>query len=395
MSFNMTRCNFTNSTLNCTSAFNFTIQSTTQRPAAAPTPLFIVIVNYMDQINRVFSALVFLIYFVLIIFIKELRKLNLLYVHHANLTGFAFVIMFLFYFDTITAPTFSSPYLNDLFCKITEATWIMLKYLRPYSILLIAAYRFIAVFNNSLFKQLNSSTLNMLIPLVGVWVLSALALVGTKFGFNTTYGNLLCLDGFSAKMENIVNYLIVSSVLSILVPFSLTTIIYVLIKMKLEKNSAKFTQSNASKLTSSLTRTVASTTREISSMRISNLNSSHLDEAQLTRKSKQEWKKNTRLNMQLILLNICYIICFCMSLIFNFRYIIPNFSEKLLYFRQIIRIINILSQAMVPVISLYFNSTISIRGFKQKIFGNCRTTSAVSELNASTNNSTSNRTIIN
>ena len=189
---------------------------------------FVIVLSYVDLVVRVTACLIFVAYFLMVALLKDLRKSNLLYVHHGNLVGFFFIIMYMFYFNT-TQPSFSSAYLNDLYCKLSEISWSMLRYLRTYSILLIAVQRLIAVHFVRIFKKMSHSYVYMIIPIVFVWVFSIICVFSTKFGFQTTYGSLFCIDGYSNEIQSALGYLITSSITGIALPFLLTFILYIII----------------------------------------------------------------------------------------------------------------------------------------------------------------------
>lgn len=73
------------------------------------------------------------------------------------------------------------------------------------------------------------------------------------------------------------------------------------------------------------------------------------------KQKRYELKKTQRLNKQLIAVMICYLLSFLVAFILNFRYIIPDFNPRFYYFRQILRILNVFFQSLIPVVSLYFN----------------------------------------
>jgi hypothetical protein len=304
---------------------------------------------------------------------KEMRTLNLLYVHHANAVGFVFVLMYLIYFST-SAPNSTSAYLNDLLCKITEFVWGIIKYLRSYSVLLIALYRLAAVNFIETFKLVNRSYLSITLPIIVCWIVSIALFLATKYGFNTTYGSLYCIDGYSMNMTDVVDYLIVSSLMAILVPFTLITVIYIFIKKILSKNGSKLLKKKmtASKMSQSDGSSLADSERVLRRSQVGQTQQRPSAEAMsvstaVSGKSvtkRNELKKNVRFNLQLISLNVCYIMCFAMSFILSFRYVIPDFNVKFYYFRQLLRILNVFFQATIPVVSLVFNPNISIKKIK-------------------------------
>jgi hypothetical protein len=314
---------------------------------------------YIDKIVRIFSILIFLFYFLLVLISKEQHKKNLIYVHHANLIGFLFCLMYLLYFKE-KHPNFKSDDVNAVLCKLSELSWALLKYLRAYSILIIALYRLIAVFWSNLFKRLNSSLFKLLIPIFVIWSMSLVLFLSTKTIFNTTSGTFYCIDGFSENFRDKLSYLIVNTTLCIILPFSLIVIIYWMIRFELMKSQNRIfpgqhqqkMRSNSKRASNNITITSTTSTTNNSSFPFNN-NDVHL--------------KNRRLNKQLIAMNFCYLACFTVSSILSFRYIIPNFNKNFYYLRQTLRVLNIFFQSLLPIISIYFNPNFS---YKFKTFFN-------------------------
>lgn len=197
------------------SSLNSTIQSnrsnSTTPTTAVDTNLFVQVLTYVDYVNRIVSMLIFFTYFVLVLKCRFLQHKSLLYVHHSNLVGFLFCVMYIFYY-TQTTPSTSSAYLNNLFCVMSEVWWSLSKYLRSYSILLIAAYRFLAVFYIKAFKFINRSYWILFVPIALVWLFAAVVFVSTKYGFRTTYGSLYCIDGLGSTLNGTINYLICTTI---------------------------------------------------------------------------------------------------------------------------------------------------------------------------------------
>ena len=343
-----------------------TTANLTQPTVATGQDMFVTVLTRVDEVNRVLATLSFVVYFFFVLLIKELRTLSLFYVHHANLVGFIFVIMYMIYFKS-TSPVTSDPAWFVPLCTITEVIWGLLKYLRSYSVILIAFYRLAAVFYPELFKKINKSYITILVPISFIWMLSGLVFAATKFGFNTTYGALFCIDGYSTNSTNTVAYLIVSSVLAIVLPFVANTVIYVCIKRRLDQTYFKLRQRVKRKTAlddSCITGTVINASGQFTGATVA---SSKSKRSVLGATS--ETRKNQRFNIQLISLNVCYLVCFVMSFILSFRYIIPDFNARFYYFRQILRVLNIFFQAMIPVLSLCFNPLFSYKNIKQ-VFNN-------------------------
>ena len=311
------------------------------------------LLTYLDCLNRILSALIFIAYFSLVLKYRELRTISLLYVHHANFVGFLFILMYLAYFSS-TAPSTTNPKLNDLLCQLSEFVWAVLKYLRSYSVLLIAVYRISAVKNSKLFKFLNKSWINMSMPIVFIWITSIGLFLATKLTFRTTHGDLFCIDGYSTHLNSTIAYLTVTSVLGILAPFALTSVIYLLIRRYLRQSSQKFGR------IVKLSYNNKSDTLNSNSL-IEKISDPVSSESPI---SKSNLSKNQRLSSQLLALNLCYIMCFSMSFTLSFRYIIPEFNQRFYTIRQVLRILNVFFQTMIPIISIVYNPNISLANKK-------------------------------
>lgn len=137
------------------------------------------------------------LYFILVLLLKQLQKSTLLYVHHASFAN-SFMLVLLAGYIFGPAPHFANQTANLTLCYMSEFLWCFQYYLRTYSILLLAIYRYIAVYKVNLYKKLNSSMCYMLLPLVIIYATSIVFPVVSKFAFRTTYSPYLyCLDGYS------------------------------------------------------------------------------------------------------------------------------------------------------------------------------------------------------
>jgi hypothetical protein len=328
---------------------NVTINQT-NITASDLTPIIITVLTYIDDVNRIVSMAVFGVYFILVILISELRKRSLLYLHHANLMGFMFSLMYIFFYIN-SMPNFT-PYFNKIFCTASEATWSLLKYLRPYSILVIAFYRLIEAYNPKLFKEFNSSLITISMPIALVWITALILFLSTKYGFETTYGSPYCIDGFSTDTSDVVNYLIVTTVLSMIVPLILITLLLIRIHSQLnylwDNINKQLIERKANEQIAFIHLRYAFKFDEITATR-----AVHEKEE---RKIKSELRRSREQNKQLMCLILCDVICFAASFVLSFRYIIPDFNSKFYYFRQILRIVNVFSQTMIPCVSLYYGS---------------------------------------
>ena len=142
-------------------------------------------------------------------------------------------------------PTFANATLNDVLCSMSEILWIFAIYIRMYSVLLIAIYRYLAVFHMRLFNRLNASWPHLLGPVVCVWLFSIACPVATKFAFRTRYSAVLCLDGFTTDVGDLVLYCVVNFSLMIALPALSSVAIYMIIVHKLHDINRKLKRSIA------------------------------------------------------------------------------------------------------------------------------------------------------
>jgi hypothetical protein len=94
-------------------------------------------IDYFDCTIRAVSALIHLLYFVSITFLKEFQSKNIFFQHHVNLVSLLFCLHYAFYINS-KFPNFDSPAVNDILCKVSEFMWMMLNFLRLYALLALA-----------------------------------------------------------------------------------------------------------------------------------------------------------------------------------------------------------------------------------------------------------------
>ena len=266
--------------------------------------------NYIDLTIRCLTTAIFLAYFALVACFKEQRKASLVYVHHANFVNMIYTLIFLCFFNS-TYPNLGSENVNNAFCQLVEILFGLLKFLRSYSVLLIALYRLAAVYAIDFYRHVNKSSWKIPVSVAILWLLSITLALSTKYATRTTYHKSLCLDGYSNEMASIIAYMVVTSLVGILLPSSLALVIYYMVRHKLNKTENRAADSMT--------------------------------------------KRGQRLNTQLLAFNVSSTISFSIAFVQTFRYIIPEFNTTMYFVRQLLRIINLASIATFPVISLYFN----------------------------------------
>lgn len=87
----------------------------------------------VDYSFRGLCFVIHAIYFLIVLFTKELQKISLIHMHHTNLigllTGFHYSIWIAW-----VQPATPYPELNVVLCTISDAFWAIIKYARCYSI---------------------------------------------------------------------------------------------------------------------------------------------------------------------------------------------------------------------------------------------------------------------
>ena len=177
----------------------------------------------VEYLIRIFSLTIHLVYFYYVLKIKKFNTNKLIYLHHVNLISFLIVIHSSFYFS-ITHPNPS----NEALCLITEATWIILRFMRCYSVLQLAIYQYIATFKKTFFIKLSNSKVKIYSSLVIMWLFSIMYYLVLKVLFQTHPDYLFCYDGYSLL------FFIINSV-NIVLPTVIVIIVYSLIIRRLKE----------------------------------------------------------------------------------------------------------------------------------------------------------------
>jgi hypothetical protein len=197
-----------------------------------------------------------------------------------------------------------------------------------------------------------------------------------KFTFATTGGSLYCIDGYSSNINLAIGYLATASIFDSVIPITANSVIYFLINSELNQKESKL---NATKTSSKMRKTAkhrvdvdhhsATISTNLSDKSIDHLsppptNINSTTAAAATVAKKQDLAKSKRFSYQLVALKVCYLASFCASFVLDFRYIIPDFTTKFYFTRQLLRIANILFQALIPVLSVAFNPNITFKNLK-------------------------------
>lgn len=272
-------------------------------------------INYVDFGFRCSALLVYILYIMSYIKNKNLKAKPLILLNHVNFIYFLNMALLVSYINT-RFPNTRDPAANRVLCVMTEFAWMILKYIKVYSLLVLAVYRYLAVFHIGWYKKLNER-LVYLLALIGVsWLLCVIMSVVLKYAFGTTYSIYFCTDGYSDELMNSILYYVVNSLVSSVLPLAANFIIYVKIYVRI-RDQIEHTQNDHN-------------------------------------------SKTLRFAKQFFVLNIVVLLTVMCSLSLDFILVIsyrPQFAHlwaSLAYVRPLLRITCILLQAFIPVISLYF-----------------------------------------
>lgn len=290
------------------------------------------VLNVIDIIIRVTFLSTHISYFIMIFLFKEFQKLSYLNMHHSILIGLFLSILYCSWIAE-TESLISDSILRNLFCTISEVCWALFRMARAYSILALAVYRYLAVYSGPTFKKISKSKIYIFLTVFLVWIFPIFIFVIFKFSFQT-YPGLLCLDGFTTDLKNSIIYYVFTTILGVLIPIILVVIAYALVHIRLKN--------------------IASALSRCSSETLAN----------------KKAKKERKLAKQFCILNFIEILSTFFWILISISSWIPRFNDDFYYLRQIWRILNNLSQALIPIVSLIFHPTKiklqNIRVFKIK-----------------------------
>lgn len=88
----------------------------------------------VDYSVRVVFLLVHIMYIVIVLLNKDLQRRSLVQMHHTNIIGLITGIHYCIWIAWVY-PNTTSPFLDNLICRLSEALWATCKYARCYSIL--------------------------------------------------------------------------------------------------------------------------------------------------------------------------------------------------------------------------------------------------------------------
>lgn len=324
------------------------------------------ILLYIDYVVRWVSLTIHLGYFVAAFTFKALRNIRNLFLHNINFISFLYCAHYCFYIGRFSFSAFASPVVNHVFCTLSEVAWISLKFLRVYSIVLLAAYRYMAVYRGSLFKKLNANLSYMVAIIIALWLASIGIALALKYGLNIPYIEFYCLEGFSPYAANNIAYWTITIVLVLIIPTTLVLIAYSFIIYKTRKLKSRIRRVNNAnrptvtrtgkikKACRTLMRTQMSSGTTTSRESRSQRNSSSMA-VQILRRRRQ-----SHIARQIIIVNVASFLGTVLSILVNTHIRVSEANIELKYIddletvRPLFRIIFLTSQATIPVVSMYY-----------------------------------------
>lgn len=306
------------------------------------------ILKYVDLFSRIFACVVHVVYFVLLIRVRTFRTRTTFFMHHLNATGFLYCAHTLCYF-IYAHPKFESEHVNDFLCTLSEILWGTLKYLRSYSLLQLGLYRFVGVFDLKRFKLINKSNRFIVWSTASLWVGCIGTFLITKLAFQTTFAYYNCMDGYSISTIHMLGYLLFSSILSIILPMMAMFIILFMIRDRLKLNMMKI---SPSKWRFKLSEKKVAVVGEAYGEMVTNRQrvDSKFDSSSVRSFVREELTTQQRLIKKMLLLNVCYLLISISSFLLYLKLFIIDFY----FLRQIARIVTLLVQSFIPIISILY-----------------------------------------
>ena len=332
---------------------------------------------YIEYASRIFGLVSHLWYFLMVASIKELRAFSMIYMHQVNFFGLLFVLHFVVYIGS-SRPSFSDPYLNAVLCTMSELLWSALKFLRSLSILLLALFRTIAVLKGKLFRQwIESRFFMILFPVLNIFISIAMVVLA-KFFFATTYGPILCYDGYSdADPFPTFKYLMMTSIVGTVLPSVLTFIFYLMITKHLRSIRCKVSTSSKETPPSALGPGLARLSfipnimkslsiPTVLTMDSGSANNSKNKGSICSKQSQARPSQKTLMAKQFLYITICFILSSVTFTLLNVFNLFPSFATSLYMYRLLARISSTFSQGLVPIVSLYWNQYLVLSAIQRR-----------------------------
>lgn len=313
------------------------------------------ILNYGSIALNFLTLSLCLAYSLFIFIFKKLRKRQYLYMNHANLCGIVYAAMAAGY-SINPYPNFTQPELNLQICLMSEILWIFGKYIRMYSIILVAVYRFIAIFKFNWYRKLNTSYVYLCTPIVLVWLWSLVLPLASKYIFGTSINknnSFYCLDGYSKSSKAVLSYFFFNYTFMLFLPTAGIVFMYIRIMQRL--NDTRF-RLRKIRITNRIydicmlrsIQTAASMVLSSSNCAIRNRKKAN--QARLESKNKKE---RNFANQFLVMCTLMVFTAIGWS-VYQLRNMIPEFFTVWVNWRIVIRIWCALMLTAIPITTVYF-----------------------------------------
>lgn len=302
--------------------------------STSPRPDYLYrVLGTTDHVFRYYCFIVHLVFIVVLMFSPQIRTKNMLYANHATIMNICYPITFLIF---IPGPTinYPDPKINQILCSIIGYYREFSYLIRPYSILIIAIYRYIGVFHLTLFDRINNSYVLLLTPIGLAWLISIVLPIIITSVLKTKESAILCLSGQSESVLISVLYFVINYSIQVFIPNTAIIVIYVKIMRHLKRIQNKI-KPRESLWTSSLTgSTDGSRTRRVSRL------DSH---------------KEKSFALHFFLMCASVLLTSAVFAVFYQNNVMPNYFVVLYYWLPVLRVIVLTGFSLIPIISLYFH----------------------------------------
>lgn len=291
------------------------------------------VANYFDWIFRILSLLIHILYVIIVVINKKLQTRAYIYTHHVNIVSLAYILHFVSFLNNRTASYGENLDLKVFFCTLSEISWSLLAYMRTYSILLLALYRYCAVCKIKIHRLINTKLFYIYLPIIFLWLGSIILTIALKFSLKTTHSVYYCTPGYSDNFLVIIINQFLVNIISNVIPVLLVIVLYAKILQSLKKNKKRLNKYSKNS-------------------------------------SKQSKRNEYELAKQFIFINFCTILSSILSIVINLIMVMASYQftknqiNKLdqiyIEVRPALRTIFIFFQTCLPILSIIYNPEIKL-----------------------------------
>ncbi len=285
------------------------------------------LLNYYHSFSSLSVLLANIIYFLVLILNRKANKLSYMHMHQINLVGLLQGLLIVGW-SVSRYLNVEDEKLNDALCFLSEILWGILKHVRAYSVMILAGYRYCAVFHNLIYKKISTCYKYLLLTVAITWFFPSAVFFITKYATKSTSSNMYCLDGDNKSAVMIYIYFSVTSLIGFVIPTIAVCVIYSRIRSELQKRYKRL--------------------KIIEMICPFNSNSSS------SINQNERIKRNKRLMNQVFLINLFEIISFfnVIMLTIPIQDLLQNFDLNT--FDLVLSSLNNFILAVIPFVTLYF-----------------------------------------